>query len=298
MRNSQKILIAVMLLTTACSSDSSDEPQTVRPDQKEISLNPDAQKIVEGTRTTFYDNSLLQTNGFTCSAYKTGTTTPYINERAVSYSDSQWIISGHPYYWPEYNLDFFAYTSVPSNITSLTYSYSGGQRVSFDCDLTSETDTEFVYALAAGQNSTDNGTGVILEFQHPFTRLKLQLAADHPDITIESITFKTVYQQGSYSNGWNSTSNAGNIVWTLNMAYPHSTSIRVLDDSRLVIPQNWGGEIEVTASWTVWGERVSHTLSTTLNNTQNWKPGYSYTYTFTITETDLIVNTERFTEQW
>jgi hypothetical protein len=65
----------------------------------------------------------------------------------------------------------------------------------------------------------------------------------------------------------------------------------------LVIPQEFGGEIEVNASWTEWGEaKDNQTLTATVPTT--WQPGYSYTYTFTITEFDLKVDIARFTEQW
>ena len=63
-----------------------------------------------------------------------------------------------------------------------------------------------------------------------------------------------------------------------------------------MVPQVFAGEIEVNATWNDWGEPLTHTLRTTVAET--WEAGQSYTYTFNITETDLLVNNEKFTEQW
>ena len=63
-----------------------------------------------------------------------------------------------------------------------------------------------------------------------------------------------------------------------------------------MIPQTWAGEIEVEAVWNVWGESKTNTVTATVPTT--WVAGRSYTYTFNITETDLVVNTSKYTEQW
>jgi hypothetical protein len=64
-----------------------------------------------------------------------------------------------------------------------------------------------------------------------------------------------------------------------------------------MIPQEWTGGIDVNATWNVWDEPQTKTVSTTLSSV-TWQRGYSYTYTFTVTPTDLTVNTSKYTEQW
>jgi hypothetical protein len=64
-----------------------------------------------------------------------------------------------------------------------------------------------------------------------------------------------------------------------------------------MVPQTFAGDIVVKATWTDWGENIEHTVSTKLSSA-DWQPGKSYIYTFTITETDLIVKTDKYTEQW
>jgi hypothetical protein len=131
------------------------------------------------------------------------------------------------------------------------------------------------------------------------------LAASHPNITINRITFKTLINYGSCTfNGtttsWALTGAATNLEASYTGEYGRKTTsdvAQLIGGPFLVIPQNWTGEIEVNASWTEWGEaKDNQTLTATVPT--NWQPGYSYTYTFTITEFDLKVDIARFTEQW
>lgn len=297
------------LLITACSKDGADGNDVSKPNEgkKEIGFKADVWKMSETTRATTYDNTTLQTGGFTVYAYTAESTTPYIDNKTVSYEAPSWIITGRPYYWPAYNLDFFAYAPSSGSCitTGPTYSYSGGQHVAFTCSSLAVTSsaqssiTEFVYALAANQNEGNAGaTGVALNFVHPFSLVKLQLAENHPDIRINSITFRTVNNTGSYDNGWTSRSGSENLEWTINADFENNTSAKPIGDSFLVIPQNWGGEIVVNADCLYWGEKKNYPSLTTTVAT-NWQPGYSYTYTFTINPDDLKVETKNtFTEQW
>ena len=307
------LCLLVTLLAIACSKDGADGNEVTKPNEeaKEIGLKTDVWKMAEATRATTYDNTTLQSGGFTVYAYKAGESTAgyaYIDNKTVSYNAPNWIITGRPYYWPEYDLDFFAYAPSlkPGYFTAgPTYSYSGGQHVAFTCSSLPVTSseqssiTEFVYALAANQNEGNAGaTGVALNFVHPFSLVKLQLAENHPDIRINSITFQTVNNTGSYDNGWTSLSGSENLVWTINADFNNNTSAKPIGDSFLVIPQNWAGEIVVNADCLYWGEKKNYPSLTTTVAT-NWQPGYSYTYTFSISPDDLKVGTtSQFTEQW
>jgi hypothetical protein len=164
-----------------------------------------------------------------------------------------------------------------------------------------------------------------MKFRRPFACIKFQLSASHPDITINSITFKSLKTEGTctlnatniadtyyYTNSlWSDLSGSSDLTMTLtsnaatfnnnpNATQPIGgysgsahTSIPLL-----VIPQTWAGEIEVNASWNDWGDTpVAHTVTATIPAI-TWEAGKSYTYTFTITLEDLVVNLTDFTEQW
>jgi hypothetical protein len=57
---------------------------------------------------------------------------------------------------------------------------------------------EFIWGITVGQNKAGQGTsGVTMKFRHPFARIKFQLQANHPDIQINSITFKNLKTGGT-----------------------------------------------------------------------------------------------------
>jgi hypothetical protein len=163
-----------------------------------------------------------------------------------------------------------------------------------------------MFGMALGQNYGNAAAGVPLTFQHPFARIKLMLAASHPNVTINSITFRSVKNNGSFTyNHSASTSTwalddvvATDFTVTLNRAFDDNpASPTQIGTDFIMIPQNWGGEIVVNADCLYWGEKKNYPSLTTTVAT-NWQPGYSYTYTFNISPDDLKVDIAKFTEQW
>lgn len=306
------------LLITACSKDGADGNDVTKPNEqtKEIRFNADVWKMAEATRATILNNTYLITNGFICTAYTANSSTANgdvnIENNHVTWNGSRWVFDGGTRNWPAGSLDFFAYmpSMIPAYIKNTSdapsaVTYNAGT-VQFKCDNLDQADmTEFVYALALDQNKAGTNTStqptpgqVALNFLHPFTRIILRLSENHPAIRINTITFKSIKKSGSYNNGtWTPSGDVTDLVWTINTSYPTQVDARVINDSYLVIPQTWAGAIDVNATWNVWGESQTKTVSTTLSSV-TWQRGNSYTYTFTITPTDLTVNTSKFTEQW
>jgi hypothetical protein len=162
-----------------------------------------------------------------------------------------------------------------------------------------------MFGMALGQNGENAGSGVPLQFQHPFARIKLQLAASHPNVTINSITIRSIKNNGNYNHSaspkWSTSGVATNFVLSLTgeaaVFDNNPTSEKQIGDYYIMIPQDWAGEIVVNADCLYWGEKKNYpSLTTTVPTT--WQPGYSYTYTFNISPDDLIVNIAKFTEQW
>ena len=285
------LTLAASLLAACSKDDGKSSEQAGVEEDSEIRLNADVWQMIEGTRATMYDGGTLTSGSFTAAAYVANTTTSYINPVQVNYETDKWVWSDGKHYWPATgNLDFFAYmpATKPTYIT-VGPTYTANHNVTFNCtDLNMNTD-----------NKTDQGaSGVALNFKHPFARIKMQWADYvHSAITSYTIKFKNIKNNGSCTfNGTTST-------WTPSGGNTDLT-VTSLDDYGaasptyyLVIPQDWAGVIEVTASWNDWGDTpVEHTLTTTVAT--NWQPGYSYTYTFNISPDDLTVDTSNFTEQW
>lgn len=321
-------MLAVPALLTACSNDNESTPE-----QSEIRLKSDVWKMMEGTRaTTFESATNLQTEAhFTCVAYEANSNplVAYIPSTTVDWNTTQWNFSGGShYYWPlpatnggEWpSLDFFGYMPSAANLsTEAPYigsiDYTADHDVTFTCTGLPMTNAgqgsslkEFMFGLALGQNYGNASAGVPLQFQHPFARIKLQLAASHPNVTINSITFRGIKNNGSFAydhsegtSTWTPSDDATNFELTLTGAAAvfnsNPASETQIGDYYIMIPQNWAGVIEVNADCLFWGETVNYPSLTTTVPT-NWQPGYNYTYTFNISPDDLRVNIEKFTEQW
>ena len=316
------LLTALLCLLSGCSDDDTTPSDAAA----EIRFNADVWRVMEGTRATTVNAGPLTDCSFMVYAFYNTTTTCYINGEVVNFTsgESSWVNRQN---WPRDDraLDFFAlmpatlplpnYISVdstPYDAESNPDGYSSGSP-RFVCtdlpmDITSSSDSqEIVCAYVTNQSEAVQGeSGVTLNFKRPFARINFQLAASHPDITINSITFKGLKSGGicTFDGSdftWSSLTpedETDDFKVTLNQVCNENPASPVtLGSTYLVIPQTFGGEITVNASWIDWGETFPHNVSTTIPS-HTWAPGTSYTYTFTITETDLKVDTQKFTEQW
>jgi hypothetical protein len=321
-------MLAAMLLA-GCSKDDGNSVQQAGGEAQEICVQTNLTKMLDGTRATTYDDAAgLQAEAhFTCTAYNAGTLTEYIPTTTVDWNSTQWQFNNGAshYYWPLPasnggawpSLDFFGYMPSAANLsTEAPYigsiNYTAEHNVTFTCSGLPMTNAEqgsslkeFMFGMALDQNYGNAAAGVPLTFQHPFARIKLQLAASHPDITINSITFKSIKNNGDYDHSetpkWTTTGVATDFVLSLSDAAAifdnNPASPTQIGTDFIMIPQDWTGVIEVNADCLFWGEKKNYSSLTTTVPT-DWQPGYSYTYTFNISPDDLIVNIAKFTEQW
>ncbi len=295
------VLLAAGLLT-GCGGDDAEDTPTPPVEAKEIRLNADSWKVMQGsapTRATTYDNpTALQTEGaFTCTVYEAGTTTTYINATQVNWNSTTWVFSDGRHLWPESgNLDFFAYMPAEANRATKapyigTITYAAGAP-SFTCStIPTDGPYEFVYALTTDQNKTVHGsTGVTMTFRHPFARVCFKLSdASGTAVTINSISISgsDIATTGTYTHdsGWSSVSGTGTL------------SGMNLDTPYIVIPNDYGYQtLTVNATWDDWSD-VTTDVSASVDF--DWAAGTSYTYTLTLSKYALKVETaETFTEQW
>ena len=312
------LLLVTHVLFSACSSDDTNTTPNAANDS-EIRFDVGVWNMMEGTRATTFDGGTLTSGSFICTAYNESTATENtivnIIDNTVTWNGAGWDFEGGKRYWPNeaLTLDFFAYmpTTIPSYITNtsdetgiLTYEARNPQFKCNSLPMTYNRESpeagqgtglqEFVYALVEGEYKGKSPSGIVLSFQHPFARIKLQLSSAQEDIHINSITFKSIKNNGFYSHisGWTPEGETINFVATLNDDYEADDAI----GTYIMVPQDWAGEIEISADWKVWDVTKTNTVSATVPTT--WAAGHSYTYTLTITETDLIVDTSKYTEQW
>ena len=327
------LLLLVAGLLAGCTN-TPEPPQPEAPD--EICLNADVQKVQKGAKASTISNaSGLQGEYLRIDAYFHGTTANCIDNAKLKYITSAWkFVDGSDaethYYWPIEGsvheasgetvgaLDFVGYCPYDlthTGVTLGTYS-TGNPQMTCTLPMVSTTPEgeettqanlkEFLWAYTGNQTKSSNSGTVNMTFKHPFARIRFQLSENHPDIVIKTITLKALKSGGTCSfdgsiSTWSAlTPSEGTVDF---VASPDQTcndnpaSPVTIGTDYILVPQTFAGNIEVKAEWIDWGEMIEHTLTTKIDAV-DWDPGTSYTYTFTITETDLVVNTTKFTEQW
>ena len=311
------LLLITAFVLSACSSDDSDTPSSPNSTDSEIRFKPSVWQVMEGTRATTYDSdAALQAGTFKCYAFVDGdaSATQYISGSTVSYANSQWSFDDGKKYWPETgSLNFFAY--MPANLenTYCTFDPTAyadpGNLDGYSEDspriacaglpvvITQGSDNtkELVVAYTASQNKAANASGVNLTCKHPFARVCFKLSsASGTNVKINSITIPSIKRNGIF------TFNGTTPVWTLSgddTNFVLSGTPATNDDAfYLVIPNNYGSKtLTVNATWSDWSN-VTKDVSASVNF--NWDAGYSYTYTLTLSKEALIVDVNKYTEQW
>ena len=306
------LLLSAVLLLAGCSGSDSEEQEKGGGSQPEIRFNADVWQVMERTRATTFDAGAVN-GSFQVYAYNYDQVSTYITGEIVNYSGgaSSWV---HPQFWPDGNgaLDFFAFMPTDLTGTCCSYDYTaynestnpdgysaGTPRIActnLPVSITAGNDAtqELVYAYTRNQTKASNGAGVVLTFKRPFARVYLKKADGLTGVTINSVTIADIKNNGlctfnGTTTSWTPSGDDTNLVVTGSPATG--------DTPYLVLPQNLGSKtISVNASWSSWSS-VPAVVSTTLN-LGSWEAGYSYTYTFTLKDEALIVNVEKFTEQW
>ena len=307
-------LLAV-LLSTGCSGSGDEDflieeipvvttPEVQTPDDGVIRFKVGTGWQTSGkTRTDFYtDAASLESDGsFLTYAYVGSTTTAYINGSTVNYTGGEWIFADGKHYWPQTeSLNFVTYmpASRPSYIGTPSYTVEGGPSFTcIDLPVTSggqEGFKEYIYAYETGKTKAANAANMSLTFRRPFANVYLRLSRAHSDLTINSITFKNIYNNGTFVYGnspqWTPSGSKTDFTATIASYSNTGSSPIALGGPYLLLPQNFGGTqtIEVSATWAGWSPSTQ-TLSTTFS-TDAWTPGRSYTYTFTISEASITVS--------
>lgn len=296
-------LLSAMILLAGCSGDDSFNGNE---SGNAIAFNTNVNGFFSKASTYNSKDDLKTEGSFTCTAYNATTTTPYIDASTVVWNDTEndgankWqFANGIKHGWPGAStLDFFAYmpAAKPSYITSI--SYPSARSAQFVCTLpTDQSSTkEFVCALATDKTKANSSTGVSMEFKHHFARLRFAMSdASGDNVTINSVTISGIKTTGTCTfNGTTST-----WVTSGDDSYVRATAIDGTTPY-LVIPNTYAAgaiTITVNATWT----GISNTTvnkTATNNKTITWEPGYSYLFSLKLSGDILIVDTEKFTEQW
>ena len=322
---SRLIVLALVLAAGLLAGCARDVPE-IKEEKAEISVTTNLTPMRMRANTINSDTE-LQGYDIKIDAYYNGTDTKYIDGAKLHYNSS-WMFweDGEPgsqehYYWPFEGsvvaggstiasiLDFVGYCpyATPSYITPREYDPTDG--VTFTCDLSSYMTNsaqsslqEYLVAILDAQTlatQTAAGGALPLQFKHPLAYIKFSLSeATTDNVTVNSISMEELKTRGSCSfDGTTSSWSDQSVSATMNLTETLQRHETEETSPFLVIPNNYGEKtLSVNATWTEWGDVQTRTYEAPL--TIDWVAGYAYTYTLTITKYELIVDVDKFTEQW
>ncbi len=292
------LLLLVAGLLAECTADETDG------DGSEIRFKVTEWQSMETTRASLQDVGTLTSGSFQVDAFIGTTDTKYIDDQTVTYTAGEWRLP-HKSYWPQTNdLTFVAYRPTDFAYTCISkaspyYSYANGP--SFVCTNLPMTNAgqytlrEFVYAVTPDQNKTTPGaTGVTLAFKHTLAKLMLQVRNSHRKVTINKITFKNLYNNGTMTHAtsvWSTTGSQTDLVIVPDPIADidvNAATILNIANPFLVLPQNYtaAGQIEVKLQfWKTDNSGKEDELTITFNNPISlWEIGKAYTYTLDLGE--------------
>ena len=266
-----------------------------------------------GTNSNFYDTD-KGGGEFNVNAYYDGTELKCISNGRVWYreGDKNWINLDEnnqitDYYWPNVGaLNFFAYmpstkfmaehTDKETYVTVGGYTHANGQQ--FSCSLpNSNADydnmQEFIYAYTPGEEK--QAEKVKLTFVHPFALVCFQLGTGSYRMTVNSITFGNIYQNGTFSTGqtgtaggigtWTPTGTGNTYTATINKRIPVDVNYNtIFGGPFIVMPQDLKSvslamnfqRADVESGSGI-EEKTVESLATI--DIPKWEPGKRYTYT-------------------
>ena len=315
-----------MLLAACSSSDSDDSPAATS--QNEIHLTTNVTSMPSGTRATTIDNNTaLQGKDLKIDAYYHGTETKFLDGKKLHYDASAWKFwaggAQEHYYWPfdgstvtiagsstvASTLDFVGYCPYekPAYIDDPTYNHSTG--VSFTCNmsdymtLAQQADMkEFIVSVLPNQTLATQtkapGGALPMVFKHPFALIKFVITeASGTHVKINSVSIADLKTRGTCTyNGTAMTWSEQKGSTTMTIAQELKRGGTTETTPFVVIPNNYGSKtLTVNATWDDWS---NVTVDVTANVDFNWEPGKIYTYNLTLAKYILIVDTQKYTEQW
>ena len=122
----------------------------------------------------------------------------------------------HTYYWPKYDLGFYAY--APTDISGVSISDAGKTITGFTPGKNVDNQVDLLVAYNTGNRTANEASGVELNFKHALSQIDVQAKCSNPniEIVVKSISFVNVKTKGSFTYPINTTAVSNNLngCWT------------------------------------------------------------------------------------
>lgn len=283
--------------------------------RQEITLTADVASIA--TRSELITEASIGSHRLHLDGYHTSTDTEYLSSNALKEGDGWIFFKGnfrdYKYYWPDFDLDFFAYAPYDLSSTRVQvlspyvastpqFTYSGQDPIT---EVTQRNLREFVCFYKSGCSyKSDNPLHIA--FHHPFSQVSFKLDQSIRG-TIKSVRITGIKNSGTATVTdaepyalWNAGGEDTCILVDFSQmeAYSAHGGIRypedINNDSHLAgpfitVPQDLGDQVHLEVIYTALGSDHATTSMTTINKLKlndspvnQWNAGNRYVYALTL----------------
>ena len=251
------------------------------------SLDTRSDTAVLTRATPVTDANMYNTIGVSAYSYigswDESKTPNYFYNAAASKSGSDGYLLSSTYYWPgaSYNMKFFAYAPKDNSqyvLSGRTQAGSPTISVTVPDDVSKQEDLLVAKTDELGGNSN---TAVPLTFNHALTAIRFVCGDDMQGGTVERVTLKNVYSQGTYHMGtqsWSVQGTPATFSQVLNKSTGGTANDPLTTDAQtfMMVPQTLpdGAQLEVVFAD---NSDIDHTLTADIGGTQ-WPMGKTVTY--------------------
>lgn len=301
---------AALAFCYSCSND-----ETVATNDNAASNEISFRALTNGTTRAYDIANAAALTSFNVTAFQTGTTTsPYIDN--VTFTGPDTYNSSPKYYWPTYNLDFYAWSahsSAGDGSTQINRSAYNTFTVTPTTDAATQADFVFAYSGNVGKAAT-----IPLTFTHKESRIVVKVWNSAANLSFSVTGWRLGFidptGQYTYDTGWDATTTANaDKVYTSDFsssAVAVNTNVAkgsaiALTGAQILIPQTLTKATAYANSGTpASGDKVNgsyiaiqYTATNTTTSTQaqatvwgiwplagTWEAGKQYTYVIDIAD--------------
>lgn len=181
----KKNFLFAAIALAAMSSCSKDEVVDVN-NGNAIAFRASLDKAISRSNVTLLSNL----NAFNVTAI--GNDKNYFTNLAVTSSDGQNWSTALTYYWPSFNLSFFAY--APQNAAGGTVSITNEEKkiTSFSPNKTVAEQKDLLIAYNTGNRASNENLGVALNFKHALSQIEVKAKCLNSNIKVEVLGVRVV----------------------------------------------------------------------------------------------------------
>ena len=123
----------------------------------------------------------------------------YFTDMMVNKTPTSTWNTQHTYYWPSYELGFYAY--APTDINGVTINKDGKKITDFAPDKDVNQQIDLLVAYNTGNRRNNETQGVELNFKHALSQIDVQAKCSNPniEIVVKSISFVNVKTKGDFT---------------------------------------------------------------------------------------------------